>query len=111
MKVNLNINHYIIIMLLLSVFIYIYYQTLYRVKNQNKKMNNIINSTYFKLFISCIYFVLIIIFTYETTNIEHQTSSHQYLQYVGINISNSIIFLITIFFFIYLRFYDNITSI
>jgi hypothetical protein len=57
-------------MLLLSVFIYIYYQTLYRVKNQNKKMNNIINSTYFKLFISCIYFVLIIIFTYETTDIE-----------------------------------------
>jgi hypothetical protein len=55
---------------------------------------------------ACIYFVLLIIFIYETTDIHFQRSCHPLFEKHGIDIKNSNIILFTILFFIFVKHYD-----
>jgi hypothetical protein len=98
--------HYIIISILIIIFIYLYYETLHHTINKHKKMNRLINSVEFRLYIACVYFVLLIIFIYETSDINHQNKCHPLFEQYGIDITNSNILLFTILFFIFVKYYD-----
>lgn len=103
---NLCTYHYIIITILFAAFIYLYYETLHHTINKHKKINRLINSVEFKLYVACIYFVLLIIFIYETSDITFQTKCHPFFEKYGFDIQNSTIFLLTMLFFIFVKFYD-----
>jgi len=103
---NLCIYHYIIIISIIIIFIYLYYETLHHQLNKHKKINRLINSVEFRLYMACVYFVLLVIFIYETSNIIHQTNCHPFFEKIGIDIKNSNVVLFTILFFIFVKYYD-----
>jgi len=103
---NLCIYHYILIIFLIIIFIYLYYETLHHKINKHKKINRLINSVEFRLYMACIYFVLLVIFIYETSDINYQTTCHPLFEKMGYDISNSYIILFTILFFIFVKYYD-----
>lgn len=109
--IKLNIYHYITIIVLLVCFLYIYYETLFHKEHKKKRICRIINSSAFRLLIGCIYFVLLVIFTYETSNASIQSDYHPTLKGFGIHITYSMLFLLTILFFIYLKFKDHVHGI
>ena len=102
--------HYVEIIILIIIFIYLYYETLRHKINKHKKINRFINSVEFRLYMACIYFVLLIIFIYETSNINYQTTCHPLFDKYGIDITNSNIVLFTILFFIFVKYYDYLVN-
>jgi p-aminobenzoyl-glutamate transporter AbgT len=108
---KLNIFHYMLLVCLSVCFIIIYYETLHHVTNRHKKINRICNSSYFRLFVGCIYFVLLVVFTYETSDIANQRSHHSILNNYGINMTNGMVFLLTIIFVVCYKFFGLIRSV
>ena len=78
---KLNIYHYITLFGLFICFFIIWHETLNHVNNNHKKINRIFNSNYFRLFIGCIYFVLLVVFAYETNDIKNQCQPHILTKY------------------------------
>jgi hypothetical protein len=103
---NLCLYHYLIIIISFIIFIYLYYETLHHKINKHQKINRFINSIEFRLFMACIYFVLLVVFIYETSDINHQTNCHPLFEQYGYDITNAHILLFTILFFIFVKYYD-----
>ena len=105
---NLCFYNYTIIFILFFIFIYLYYETLHHQINKHNKMNRLVNSVEFRLYMACVYFVLLIIFIYETSDIDHQTNCHPFFEKYGFDIKNSNVVLFTLLFFIFVKYYDYI---
>ena len=103
---KLRVYHHIILLLSICFFIYLYYETLHHKKNKHSKINRLLNSVEFRLYIITIYFVFLVIFIYETSDINKQNQCHPLFEKCGFDIQNSTIFLSTIVFFIFAKFYD-----
>ena len=90
---NFTNLHYIIITIAILIFGIICYYTLYREKHKKKKITKICNNKFFILFLASIYFILIIVFTYETLGIQYKSKHHIFFKKHGYNISNGFVFL------------------
>lgn len=104
MNTNLNIAHIIILMVIFIFFAIVIRETLVRKPAEDNNINKFCNSSPFRLFIACMYFVLLVVFTYETSDIAHQGTDHIVLKKCGITITNGTVFLLTILFFVWLKF-------
>lgn len=104
MITSLNIIHVMILIIIFIFFATVIKETLSRKTVKNKNINKFCNSSIFRLFIACLYFVLLSVFTYETCDVNHQGTDHIILKKCGITMTNGTVFLLTILFFMWLKF-------
>ena len=107
-RLQLNIYHYIIILIIILIFVNICYHTLFRVRHRYKKITKICNNDFFILMLGTVYFFLLVVFTYETSDSDQQCQHHSFLKKCGIYVPNSIVFLFFVFLMILIKYKDYI---